>query len=74
MAPQAVAIDSSNRLYIDDTQNTKVWILDAMTLKVLETLDGASGHGMTISRSGNDIYVAGGPAGVKRYSRAGMAK
>jgi DNA-binding beta-propeller fold protein YncE len=74
LAPQAVAIDTSNRLYIDDTQNTKVWILDAKTLKVLETLDGASGHGMTISRSGDNIYVAGGPAGVRRYSRASTAK
>ena len=67
-----MAVDASNRFYIDDTQNTKVWILDAKTLRVLDTVDGVSGHGMTISRSGNDIYVTGGSTGVKRYSRAKM--
>lgn len=43
LAPQAVAVDTSNRLYVDDTQNSKVWILDAKTLRVLETVDGALG-------------------------------
>ena len=70
LAPQAVAVDSANRLYIDDTQNSKVWILDAKSLSVLETVEGASGHGMTVSASGDDIYVTGGTAGVRRYSRA----
>lgn len=70
MAPNAVAVDAADRLYVDDTQNSKVWILDAKSLKVLETADGASGHGMAVSSNGNDIYVTGGSDGVRRYSRA----
>jgi peptidylamidoglycolate lyase len=70
LAPQAVFVDSADRLYIDDTQNSKVWILDAKSLKTLETVEGASGHGMTVSTSGDDIYITGGTAGVRRYSRS----
>lgn len=68
--PFAVAVDSSDRLYIDDTQNAKVWVLDAKTMKPVDALDGASGHGMSVSLTGKDIYIAGGaPAGVRRYTR-----
>jgi peptidylamidoglycolate lyase len=68
-APFSVAVDTSDRLYIDDTQNSKVWILEAKTLKVVDSLDGASGHGMFVSTTGKDIYITGSPAGVRRYSR-----
>jgi DNA-binding beta-propeller fold protein YncE len=74
LAPQAVAVDQSNRLYIDDTQNSKVWILDARTLETVDSIDGASGHGMTISPTGDDVYVTGGAGGVKRYSRASSGR
>jgi peptidylamidoglycolate lyase len=73
LAPQAVVVDSSDRLYIDDTQNSKVWILDAKSLKTLDTVEKASGHGMTVSASGDDIYITGGAAGVRRYSRSATA-
>ena len=67
--PHAVAVDASDRLYVDDAQNNKIWILDAMKLTVIETIEGLSGHGMNISASGDDIYVTGSAAGVRRYSR-----
>jgi DNA-binding beta-propeller fold protein YncE len=69
-APFAVAVDTADRLYIDDTQNSKVWILEAKSLKVLETVEGAAGHGMSVSRNGDDIYITGTTAGVRRYSRS----
>lgn len=68
-APQAVAVDAADRLYIDDTLNAKVWILDAKSAQVLETVDGAGGHGMAVSATGDDIYVTGSASGVRRYSR-----
>ncbi len=68
-APQAVAVDAADRLYVDDTLNAKVWILDAKSVSVIETVDGASGHGMAVSATGDDIYVTGSAAGVRRYSR-----
>ena len=67
--PHAIAVDASDRLYVDDAQNNKIWILDAKKLTVIETLDGVSGHGMNISPAGDDIFVTGSPAGVRRYSR-----
>ncbi len=70
LAPQAVAVDADDHLYVDDTQNAKTWILDAKRLTVLETVEGASGHGMTISSSGDDIYVTGGSTGIRRYTRS----
>jgi DNA-binding beta-propeller fold protein YncE len=69
-APFAVAVDVGDRLYIDDTHNSKVWILEAKSGKVLDTLDGVAGHGMAVSSSGDDIYITGSSAGVRRYSRA----
>lgn len=69
LVPHAVAMDQADRLYIDDAQNDKIWILEAKTLKVIETVEGLSGHGMNVSPSGDDIYVTGSPAGVRRYSR-----
>ncbi len=72
--PFAVAVDTADRLYIDDTQASKIWILDAKSLKVLETVEGASGHGMGVSRSGDDIYITGTSAGVRRWSRGQATK
>lgn len=69
LVPHAVAVDTADRLYIDDAQNDKIWILDAKSLTVIETIDGLSGHGMNVSESGDDIYVTGTPAGVRRYTR-----
>jgi streptogramin lyase len=69
LVPHAVAVDEADRLYVDDAQNDKIWILDAKTLTVIETIEGLSGHGMNISPSGDDIYVTGSLAGVRRYSR-----
>ena len=66
--PQAVAVDAADRLYIDDTLNAKVWILDARSANVVETIDGAGGHGMAVSPTG-DVYLTGSAAGVRRYSR-----
>jgi DNA-binding beta-propeller fold protein YncE len=68
-APFSVAVDTSDRLYVDDTQNAKTWILDPKTLKVVDTIEGAAAHGMSISPSGDDVYITGGKAGVRRYSR-----
>jgi len=68
-APQAVAVDAADRLYIDDTLNAKIWILDAKSARVLETIDGAGGHGMSVSSTGDDIYLTGSAAGTRRYSR-----
>jgi streptogramin lyase len=68
-APFSVAVDMSDRLYVDDTQNSKTWILDAKTVKVVDTIEGAAAHGMSISANGDDIYITGGKAGVRRYSR-----
>jgi len=68
-APFAVAVDSADRLYIDDSQNLKVWILDAKSGKVLDSIDGAGGHGMAVSPTGDDIYITGSDAGVRRYTR-----
>jgi DNA-binding beta-propeller fold protein YncE len=68
-APFAVAVDTSDRLYIDDTENSRVWILDAKSLKLLDSIDGAAGHGMGVSRNGSDIYLTGSKAGVERYTR-----
>jgi peptidylamidoglycolate lyase len=67
--PGAVAVDTADRLYIDDLLNSKTWILDAKTLKVVDTIEGASGHGMGISATGDDIFVTDSKAGVRRYSR-----
>lgn len=69
LVPHAVAVDSSDRLYVDDAQNNKIWILNAKSLTVIETIEGLSGHGMNVSPSGDDIYVTGSKAGVRRYSR-----
>ena len=69
VAPQAVAVDAADHLYIDDTLNSKIWILEAKTGKVLETVDGAGGHGMAVSVTGDDIYIASSSAGIRRYSR-----
>lgn len=69
LVPHAVAVDASDRLYVDDARNDKIWILEAKTLTVIETIEGLSGHGMNVSPSGDDIYVTGSPAGVRRYSR-----
>jgi peptidylamidoglycolate lyase len=71
LAPMAVATDAADRLYVDDTQNSKIWILEAKSLKLLETVEGVSGHGMTVSSTGDDLYVTGSAAGVRRYTRAG---
>lgn len=68
-APQALAVDASDRLYIDDTANSKIWILEAKSMRILETLDGVASHGMAVSATGDDIYLTGSAAGVRRYSR-----
>jgi DNA-binding beta-propeller fold protein YncE len=69
LAPMAVAVDAADRLYVDDTQNGKIWILDAKSLKVLETVEKVSGHGMTVTPNG-DIYVTGGGGGgLRRLTR-----
>jgi streptogramin lyase len=68
-APFALFVDTADRLYIDDTQNSRTWVLDAKTLKQVDSIDGVSGHGMTMSPTGDDIYVTGGPAGVRKFSR-----
>ena len=69
-APFALGVDTSDRLYIDDTQNQKTWILAAKTLTVVDTIEGVSGHGFAMSASGDDVWVTGGPTGLRRFSRA----
>lgn len=69
-APFALAVDTSDRLYVDDTQNNKTWILDAKTMTVVSTAEGVSGHGMSVSQSGDEIYVTGTAAGVRRFKRS----
>lgn len=68
-APFALSVDTSNRLYVDDTQNGKVWILDAQTMKVIDSVD-AAGHGMFVNASGSEIYIAGGASGLRLYRRS----
>jgi streptogramin lyase len=68
-APMALVVDAADRLYIDDPQNSKIWILDAKSGTILETVEGASGHGMAVPSSGDDIYLTGSGAGVRRYHR-----
>jgi peptidylamidoglycolate lyase len=68
-APFALAVDTKDRLYVDDTQNQKTWVLDAKSLTVVDTVEGVSGHGMSMSATGDDIYVTGGPTGVRLFSR-----
>jgi DNA-binding beta-propeller fold protein YncE len=69
-APFALSVDTSDRLYVDDTQNNRTWILEAASMKVLATADGVSGHGMWVTPSGSDIYVTGTAAGIRRFTRA----
>ena len=67
--PMALSVDTDYRLCIDDAQNSKTWIIDARSTHVLDTVDGARGHGMAVTATGDDIYLTGTPAGVRRDTR-----
>ena len=66
--PMAVDVDAEGRVYIGDGANRRIWIIESLTGEVIETLDGVSVHGMSVSSSGDDIYVSGG-SGLGRYTR-----
>jgi hypothetical protein len=66
--PMAVDIDNDDRLYIGDSQNRKIWIVEARTGNVLGTVENAQVHGMSVSSTGDDIYVSSGN-GARRYTR-----
>lgn len=65
----ALSVDADYRLFIDDAQNSTTWIIDARSTHVLDTVDGARGHGMAVTATGDDIYRTGTPSGVRRYTR-----
>ena len=67
-APMAVDVDAEGRIYIGDGANRRIWIIESQTGEVIETVDGVSVHGMSVSSSGDDIYVSGG-RGIGRYTR-----
>jgi peptidylamidoglycolate lyase len=66
--PNAVDADAEGRVYIGDAQNRRIWVIESQTGEVIETVEGVSVHGMSVSSSGDDIYVSGG-SGVGRYTR-----
>lgn len=67
--PFALAINDQDQLFVADTVNRKIWILNAESGAVLETIDNVTGaHGMSMDHTG-DIYIANVGGGVKRYSR-----
>lgn len=69
--PHVVDADNQNRIYISDSSNRKIWVLEGKTLNVIETIDGVSAHGMSVSPSGSDVYLAQSTNGVRRYTREG---
>jgi sugar lactone lactonase YvrE len=68
--PFALAITKDDHLYVADTVNSKIWILDASRGgEVLDKVDDVAGmHGMTVD-AGGDIYLANVGGGIHRYSR-----
>ena len=67
-APMAVDVDADGRVYVGDAANRTIWIIESQSGEVLETVEGVSVHGMSVSSSGDDIYVSG-RSGVGRYTR-----
>ena len=66
--PMAVDVDAADRMYVGGALNRKIWIVDGQTGTVLATVDDVPVHGMSVSTSGDDIYVSAG-GGLRRYTR-----
>jgi DNA-binding beta-propeller fold protein YncE len=68
-APFALSIAKDDTLYIGDAQNAKVWIVNAQTGQVQESVEQLPGlHGMDVDANG-DIYIASVGGGVRRLAR-----
>jgi DNA-binding beta-propeller fold protein YncE len=67
--PMSLAITKDDRLFVGDSGNGRVVILQAATAKVLDVIDGVRGiHGMALDPDEN-VYVASLGNGLRRYAR-----
>jgi sugar lactone lactonase YvrE len=70
-SPMGVFIDKADRLYIGDAENSTIWIVDARSGKVLETIEHQRIRGIhhLAVNSAGDIYTASLMGGLQRYTR-----
>lgn len=71
-SPMGIYIDKNGRLYIGDAENRTIWIVDARTGKVLETVEHERIRGIhhLAVNSAGDIYAVSLMGGIQRYARA----